>query len=513
MAQEIELKLAFPSDALQHIRRHPLIAGTTRIGRAQTLENTYYDTADFALGKALVAVRTRRIGRRWLQTIKSANVSAGGLSSRPEWEQAFDRKTGRFDFSVVDDDATRALLEHYADSIVPLFTTVFHRETREFAPRPGVRILLMIDAGYARSSQGETAREAPISELELELVEGTAGDLLDYALQLGAELPLMPEDVSKAQRGYQLLHNMPPRAARAKPVTLNTSMTLHEAFRAQAFDCLHVWQANALGAIMHDDPDFIHQLRVALRRLRTLLRIFEVHLPLGFAGNWQLQLGELANGVGQARDLDVMYDSVLEAPAKSAGAPSFEPLEQYLHAASQAARVHVREVLHSPSARILLLQFSKALHTLPAQTKEAALQAFARDSLRKLHKRIEIRLRHAQASGTHHDLHRVRIASKRLRYALEFFASLFDAKASNHYLNRLAKVLREFGALNDIAVGRARLQQWAQTQENLREISTWIAGWHSAHEKRRSHRALTNVAELLEMPTPWKRSRNVKAIK
>jgi len=511
MARELELKLAFPPEALRYISRHPLIAATARVGRAQTLENTYYDTPYETLSRALIAVRTRRIGNRWLQTIKSANTSAGGLSSRPEWEHPFDRKANRFDFSVVDDPTTRALLERNADSIEPLFSTNFRRETREFAPRPGLRILLMIDTGTVSSGSADTLRTAPISELELELVEGAAGDLLDYALQLGADLPLMPEDISKAQRGYQLLHDEPTRALRARSIPLKSGMTPREAFLALGFECLQAWQANALGALTHDDPEFIHQLRVALRRLRTLLRIFAAQLPEGFVDHWQAQLGQLANDVGRARDLDVMHDSLLEEPAKGPDAPAFEALIQYLREASRLARLQARTALHSPDARVLLLQFSKALHTLPVAIDSPALRAFASACLHKLHRQVASRLQHAQKTGQREDLHRVRIALKRLRYALEFFVSLYDEKHARPYLRKLAKVLTELGELNDIAVGRGTLRQWAQTQENLREISTWIAGWHAAHEHRRSRRVLEDTAVLLDMSAPWKKSRNVKA--
>lgn len=509
MAQEIELKLAFPPDALKRISQHPLIASTTRVGRAQTLINTYYDTPEQALAQNLVAVRTRRIGRRWLQTIKSANTSAGGLSSRPEWEQAFDQKTGKFDFSVVDDPATQSLLAKHADSIAPLFTTTFRRETREFSPRPDVRILLMIDSGQVQSGSGESLRTAPISELELELVEGSASDLLDYALQLGADLPLMPEDVSKAQRGYQLLRNEQPRATRAKGAALHASMTPHAVFRAHAFDCLHAWQANALGALMHDDPEFIHQLRIALRRLRTLLRLFAEQLPLGFSGNWQLQLGQLANAVGEARDLDVMQKSLLAAPAGGTGAPDFAALTQQLQHASELAREHVRAVLHSAQARVLLLQFNKALHTLPSpdQTShQPELAKFARNGLRKLRKHASARLKVAQKNDNRDDFHRVRIALKRLRYALEFFASLFDCKTSQRSLRKLSTVLRELGELNDIAVGTATLQQWAQAQDSLRDASLWVTAWHAANEDCRHRQALDATATLLAMPALSNRS-------
>lgn len=508
MAREIELKLAFPPEALKYLARHPLIAATTRMGRAQTLENTYYDTPEEALGKALVAVRTRRIGRRWLQTIKSANTSSGGLSSRPEWEGPFDQKSGRFDFSVVDDPATRALLDQHADSIAPLFTTVFRRETREYAPQPGVRILLMIDTGSVSTGAADSLRSVPISELELELVEGTANDLLDYALQLGADLPLMPEDVSKAQRGYQLLHNEPTRATRARTVTLKHEASPRDAFLALAFDGLRAWQANALGALTHDDPEFIHQLRVALRRLRTLLRVFAASLPEGFAEDWQRSLGQLAGDIGQARDLDVMYESLLAEPEKGPDAPAFAALTQYLRDASQRARTDVRSVLHSTDARLLLLQFSKALHTLPTTTTDTTtLDDFVRGSLALLRKQVKKRLERARHTAKREDLHSVRIALKRLRYGLEFFISLLEPRSSKKYQDQLGKVLDQLGKLNDIAVGRLTLQQWAGTQENLREISTWIAGWHAAHERRRSRGALKQTERLLDMTAPWKRRR------
>ena len=95
MSQEVELKLTLPRKALPALRRHPLIAGAAKQGNAATLDNTYFDTPDLALKARKVAVRTRRSGRVQLQTVKCAAESAGGLTQRPEWEQAF---SGSFDF-------------------------------------------------------------------------------------------------------------------------------------------------------------------------------------------------------------------------------------------------------------------------------------------------------------------------------------------------------------------------------------------------------------------------------
>ena len=117
MSTETELKLALAPDAIRALRRHPLVTGAEKLGNAQTLINTYFDTPELALNKARIAVRTRKQGNTWLQTIKCAANSAGGLTSRPEWEHPF---AGEFDFSHVDAPAVRKRLDALAGEIQPL---------------------------------------------------------------------------------------------------------------------------------------------------------------------------------------------------------------------------------------------------------------------------------------------------------------------------------------------------------------------------------------------------------
>ncbi|GAA5168377.1 CHAD domain-containing protein [Viridibacterium curvum] len=513
MALEIELKLAFPPGTQAQIAAHPLFASAAKVGRASTLENVYFDTPGLLLGDARIALRTRRIGNRTLQTIKCARASSGGLSARPEWEHPF---RDAFDFSHVDDDATRALLETHADEITPLFSTVFKRETREYAPRTGVRILMMLDTGSVRAGD----KERPIAELELELVEGSGSDLIDLAMQLAIDLPLTPEDTSKAERGYQLFLNTPPTALRAPRNRLTADMTLTQAFHQLASDTLRCWQGNMLGALRHDDPEFIHQLRVALRRLRTLLRVFEAHLPLGFAGHWQLELGHLAASLGGARDMDVLRDAVLSAPGCATGAPDFAALYSQVSVTAAHARTQALGVLAAPPSRLLLLQFLKALHALLDRTTEsvddaepARLVEFAADNLRRLRKRVAARLTLAASSAATEDLHSLRIACKRLRYASDFFASLFDDKAMRRYQRALSDALDSLGEINDVSVGLERLKDWQVQHPQTTAAIVWVGGWHAAHAEKRSSRALKRVANLLDEVPPWQKSRNAKGAK
>ncbi|MDR0701375.1 MAG: CYTH domain-containing protein [Azoarcus sp.] len=198
MPLEIELKLAFPEQALPALLCHPLIAVAPREGEPGVLDNTYFDTPALTLKANRIALRLRSQGGETLQTVKGGAESSGGLTQRTEWEEPWQ---GQFDFSGIDDPKAAALLEQVRDDLVPVFNTCFKRDIRRFHPRNGARILIMIDTGVVTAG----VRTAVISEVELELAAGETGDLRRLADMLQKDLPLIPEDVSKAERGYGLL--------------------------------------------------------------------------------------------------------------------------------------------------------------------------------------------------------------------------------------------------------------------------------------------------------------------
>ncbi len=500
MSQEIELKLSLPARSLSALRRHPLVAAAQKLGPSATLDNTYYDTADLALKARKVAVRTRRQGRAWLQTVKCAAPSAGGLSTRPEWEQPF---SGDFDFSAVTDPATARLLAKHRAALVPVFTTRFRRETRLYAPGDGVEILLMIDRGDIRAGE----RTAPICELELELRSGQPADLLELALELARSLPLVPSDLSKAERGYRLFLNQPLEPLRAEPSRLRADMNPVDAFRDLAFACLRQWQGNVAGAALTDEPEFIHQLRVALRRLRSLLRLFAPALPPGFVDEWNEALRDTANRFGDARDLDVLYEDLL-APVVADGLIAGDALPRLLATARGArdrARADAVRNLDAAAQGRLMLAFSLALYRLPSSTLIGAadLTTFARLQLTRLRKKARRRFE-ASASLIPAHLHALRIALKRLRYGVEFFAPLFPAKQVERYLDALARAQTRLGFLNDVDVARARLENWSAGDEALRSAAAFIVGWHGPRYARLRGCIQQEIKPLLWGRTPWR---------
>lgn len=508
MANEIELKLALPRRALPALRRHPLIVACPQQGRAVTLDNTYYDTAALDLRRNRIAVRTRKAGRRWLQTVKAAAVSTGGLSSRPEWEQPYG---GRFDFSAIDAAPIRKRLQRHADALIPVFTTRFRRETRLWAPDAHTRILLMIDTGAVIAG----TRESPICELELELVSGSPLDLLDFARRLSADLPLLPDDVSKAERGFRLHQHTPLQPLRAEPSAITPDMSPVEAFRTLAFSCLRQWQGNVARAAGDEAPEFIHQLRVAQRRLRSLISLFAPTLPGAFVTRWNDALKGNAAHFGEARDLDVLCEEVL-APVCGTTPEEIAALDRLrtrAAAARQQARAQAASTLDAAEQGRLLIELMHALLTLPSNDLIAAvdLRSFAALQLEHLRRRARRRQREARDLVPAH-LHALRIAFKRLRYGLEFFAPLLPRKAVAHYLPALTRTQNALGFIHDVDVARERLAGWCSADETLRAPSAFACGWHGPRYARLTRRSVREAAALLRAAsTPWADARPPQA--
>jgi len=196
MAEEIELKLSLHQPAL--LLRQPLLARAQSCRREQ-LRNIYFDTPDLALKRKGIALRLRKQGRRWLQTVKCAGSGGAGLSSRPEWETPY---SGQFDFSAVDHATTRRWLTRpaLAAQLAPLFETRFARTTWHFATAPASSLQMVLDRGYIAAA----GIRQPILELELELESGPVEQLFALALQLAEKVVLLPLSTSKAERGYRL---------------------------------------------------------------------------------------------------------------------------------------------------------------------------------------------------------------------------------------------------------------------------------------------------------------------
>ena len=503
---EIELKLLIPSADITRLRRHPLLkslSGSKPVTRR--LLSLYFDTDDLALKNRNLALRVRRSGRQWIQTVKGGGSVQGGLHQRDEWEApvAHDRP----DFTKIADPALAALFadEALRQRLRPVFVTEFSRTAWQLETAEGDQVELALDVGEIRAGE----RTEPISEIELELKSGNPAALFELGLELQKGLALAPENASKAERGYGLCLPAPARpAVTAVDPGLTRRMTVEEAFRAIAWCCLGQLQDNRSRFLQQGyDPEFIHQMRVAVRRLRCALGLFGFAAP---AIRDEALIGELrwlAGQLGPARDWDVFLDEMLPSVmAALPGEASLDWLRRQAEAVRREKREQARTAVAGRHYNELMLRLGSWLWRKPWRSEALAagldmpVAMFAASMLNRRHRQLRRRGRHL-AALTVEQRHALRIAAKKLRYAAEFFAGLTRGKAPKRYVQSLSRLQDVLGELNDQVVAERLLAQVGGAGSKARERAGGvIVGWNTGRSR----------ARMAEMARAWKHFRDCR---
>ena len=505
---EVELKLALHAAAVPALLRHPALRPLRR-GRTRTAHvvSTYFDSPDFRLERADVALRVRRIGRRWIQTVKGPpQADAGaGLHARAEHEWPLpgpDVELGRLAATPWKKLAAKVAK---SGGLVPCCTTDFKRRTIPLEFPDGSTAELCVDLGEIRAPCDGRTRREPIAEIEIELKSGDAANLFRLALALSADLPLAVMTDSKSARGHALRRGLPravPSPVRAEEVPLATDVTTADALAAVARGCLHQIAANAPGLVADDDPEWVHQMRVGTRRLRSCLS-----LVARFAADTTIdpvvaEVKWLATILGRARDWDVFMTETLPPLAAwfardARAAPGIRRLRARAAARRRVARSDARASIASPRFQHLLLATGLACATprfgAPLRAAEASAGAaaasggraapFAAGLLARRHRKF-VRLAADLVHASNEERHAARIAAKRLRYVAEFFAPLFPGKRTRAYLEALANAQDVLGRLNDAVTAASLAGELAGpgNEAAAGAVHGWVAAQAAAVE-------------------------------
>ena len=236
MFNEIEIKLRATPTTLERLKQHALIKKRSKDGWQRVpLFNQYFDTPERALAHSKVALRLRKDGEQYIQTLKTRGQSVAGLSERHEWDWYLD--SAQLDISKLDNSCWPAELAKLDKATLqPIFSTDFVREKTELAWGRGKQKVI-IEAALDQGSVVVGEHSEPICEVELELRQGEPAALLALACELAADLPLMPCDISKAERGYRLFDSAS-YSLRLPQVSLSAEQTLDDSFAALGWQLL-----------------------------------------------------------------------------------------------------------------------------------------------------------------------------------------------------------------------------------------------------------------------------------
>jgi len=458
---EQEIKFRLPEPSARKLWRLTRRAGAAR---QRNVTSIYYDTAQDHLRRHGASLRLRRDGNRWLQTLKLETAPAAGFSARAEWE--LPARRGELEPLRFPRDeimaATGLDLARLASRLRPRFETRFVRKSAAILIDGATRAEVSVDRGHVAAGE----RREAISELELELKAGEVESLLRFAGEIAAPLALEVEFESKAERGYRLAAGQEfPRPRKWRRPAIGALATPSEAFSLLFTAALAQAGANARGVVQGSDPEYLHQMRVGLRRLRSALRAFRALVPKRAAKPIEARLRNLVPSLGAGRDWDVFCEGLVRiASQEPERAPEMGRLLARARGRRAAARRRARQTAGSVKMQAFLLRALRWLSTRPwkerAGAAETSLARFAAESLGKLHRRT-IKEAHEIDWGDAARRHQLRIRLKRLRYGCDFFAPSFAGALATPYLKRLVALQDILGDLNDIAVARGLLAKIA----------------------------------------------------
>lgn len=275
-------------------------------------------------------------------------------------------------------------------------------------------------------------------------------------------------------------------------ILLQSGMTLAEAFDALARPLLMQVLQYAKDADYSDDPENLHLLRVGLRRLRVLWWAFAPVISRDSRRADEAEFKRLADAAGQTRNWDVLGDILF----------SKKPVRHIAQSLKVAVEQRREEALASSKETLRQAQLDETLRAILATTRLEIASAddnsigrlatrrikVARKNLKKRIKSVSDR-KHAY----YEHIHRVRIAGKKLRYLLEFFAPI-STDTHDKALKRLGRFQAKLGRLNDLVVSQAILGDVKQAGVKKKTVKKVRRFMSKQKEKRvRSARTMLNA--------------------
>ena len=426
----------------------------------------YFDTTSGALEKAGYAARIRETPDGSLVSLKSRAASSTPTPLHRREELEAPATPHLQPQSWPDSEARSALLELAGnDALVETVRLDQTRRRRVFG-RDGTSVELSLDDVRVIEGDEEIDR---FVELEAELTSGTEDDLQQVERVVAAVRGLDPSPSSKLEAAERAAEHaverrrLHPRARRRPGPRSSPGVEAHDTLASAARKVIrfHLGQmvSATAGARSGRNPADLHAMRVATRRQRAALRLFEDALPARDARVLRRRLRSIAGSLGHVRDLDVLIEAAEKyastLPTSDRGA--FGPLLDAWQARRDKARGDVARRLGSRRYR----RFVAHAETFAGKNDDPRSSASPLHEPRLVRDTAPARIWHAYQLVRAYEpvlewadvstLHALRIAAKRLRYTLEFFGDTLGSEGSD-LVAHIVGLQDHLGALHDADV-------------------------------------------------------------
>lgn len=488
-SREVELKF---SAAEPDLMRPDLEAWLAAAGpaKAQELRSVYFDTPGQDLRRHGVVVRLRRkkgqgsplLGVKW-------KVGASeGFFSRGEIEVSCPGSAP--DLALLDRAVHKRLSAIIGKAPLTVqFETRVRRRTVAVA-HGSCTIEVAVDEGSVVAG----ARQQALTEVELELKSGDEADFLDFATSLVRALPLRLDTEPKSEKGFRLAAREAAEPRKALPVAFARATTVEDAFVVVIASTLSHFIGNWAAFFQTEQPESVHQMRVALRRMRSGLKVFKRLLANPELEGLRSEARRLATALGDARECDVFRENAELGPLDGSDGP--QGRDSLLQAVRDRRRISydaARKAIGAPEATAFVLavqgylvrrDWRKSLSEEALSMLSQPAEGFAAETLDRLYRKVRKQGRNLD-SLSDDERHALRIALKNLRYAAEFFGGLFGhADRRKRFLARVSDLQDHLGARNDAVMARQVIASLAAGRDGeLGVASAYVLGWY-AHGSR-----------------------------
>lgn len=311
--------------------------------------------------------------------------------------------------------------------------------------------------------------------------------------------------------------NRTPTSAKATPLILPEPCTGEDALLATIDNCLTHLSANEDCALAGIDPEGVHQMRVALRRLDAALTLYEPLIPQAQVDRLQRRVKSITQTLGPARDWDVFISDMLDPVASNMpNDADLKFLRNIVLRRRMAAYRDVQKTLRSEGYREMSnemkLWLAEREWRHPADPEKSLqlmsdARSFSEAVLDKAHRKL-LKRGKGFAVLDADDRHKLRIRIKKVRYASEFFSPLYHIERRENYLVALRNMQDGLGKLNDVESARGLMDSLATgDSERARRVARaggLVIGWHRHAAALRENQLVRHWRRLEKAEPFWR---------
>jgi triphosphatase len=477
--EEIEWQL--DADELELVdnwlKEHPSAAGVAIVpGWASELSDVYHDTEDWRLYRAGYAMRVRNTdGESAEATMKALVPSEGGLRRRREISQPIEGVGTLKGVPGPVGDRVRRVAG--SADLSPLFEVRTRRRTYTLRNEtPSSEEIVEDTSGTIRPQNSEqdaiVLAEIALDESEIFANGGASTHLNRVEVEVGSDdaihdgvgdfvevlreaLKLRPTGTSKFKTGLSVAGLNPEVAPDLGPTEIEATLSAGEVAFAILRRHFGAMLEHEPGVRLGEDPEELHDMRVATRRLRAALKLYSDALPKR-SERYERDLRWVAGALGEVRDLDVHLQRLSEESSRNGEV--LEEVVSLLRERRVEARRRMLEALDSNRYERLVASFSGTLRRDRSPTPTSPVLEAAPELVRDRYKKVRKSANTLREDSPPEHFHDLRKKGKRLRYALEPLQEIYG-KQARKMVKLLKNMQDDLGDHQDLIVAAGLMEE------------------------------------------------------